>query len=53
MSTAIKKRRLALPGHVARHNDPANKLLFLSPEEARRRGRSNMMLKDTLEKDTG
>ena len=52
-STSIKKRRLALAGHVARHNEPANKLLFWTPEEARRRGRPNITLKDILEKDTG
>ena len=53
LSTTIKNRRLALAGHVARHNEPANNLLFWSPEEARRRGRPNITLKDVLEKDTG
>ena len=33
LSTIIKRRRLALAGHVTRHNEPAKILLFWTPEE--------------------
>ena len=35
LSTIIKRKRLALAGHVARHNEPAKTLLFWTPEECR------------------
>ena len=53
LSTIIKKRQLALAGHVARHNEPAKTLLFWTPEECRRRGRPSITMKDVLQKDTG
>ena len=53
LSTIIKRRQLALTGHVARHNEPAKTLLFLTPDEARRRRRLNITLKDIPQKDTG
>jgi len=51
LSATIKRRRLALAGHVSRHNEPASTLLLWSPEESRRRG--NITLKDVLKSDTG
>ena len=53
LSTIVKRRRLALAGHVARHNEPAKALLFWTPEECRRKGRPNIKLKDVLHEDTG
>ena len=53
LSIIIKRRRLALAGHVAQHNEPAKILLFWTPEECRRRGRPSITLKDILHKVTG
>ena len=53
ISAIIRRRRLALAGHVSRHDEPAGRLLFWSPEEPRRRGRPNTTIKDVLQNDTG
>ena len=53
ISATIRRRRLALAGHVSRHDEPAGRLLFWSPEESRRRGRPNTTIKDVLQNDTG
>ena len=53
LSTIIKRRRLALAGHLARHNKPANILLLKRPYEALKRRLPNITLKDVLQKDTG
>ena len=53
LSTIIKQRRLAVAGHIARHNKPAKTMLFGPPEECRRKGRPSITLKDVLQKDTG
>ena len=53
LSVTIKRRRLALAGHVSRHNEPSGSLIFWTPEEPRRRGRPNITLKDVLQADTG
>ena len=53
LSTTIKRRRLALAGHVSRHNEPSGALIFWTPEELRRRGHSNVTLKEVLQADTG
>ena len=52
LSPIIKRRRLALAGHLARHNEPAKTLLFWTPEECFRKGRLSITLKDVLQKDT-
>lgn len=53
LSEIIKRRRLALAGHVTRQNEPAGKVLLWTPEEPRRMGRPNTTLKKVLENDTG
>ena len=53
ISEVVKRRRLALTGHVSRHDDPAGRLLFWTPEAKRRVGRPYITLKDLIEKDTG
>ena len=53
LSTIIRTRRLALAGHVARHNEPAGKVLLWKPAASRRVGRPNTTLKKVLEEDTG
>ena len=53
LSNIMKKRRLALAGHVTRHNEPAKTLLFWTPKEGRKRDRPIITLKDVLQKDTG
>ena len=50
---AVKRRRLALAGHVSRHNEPARKVLPWSPEVKRRVGRPHITVKTLLENDTG
>ena len=42
-----------LAGHVARHNEPAGKLMIWFPEESRRVGRPKTTIKMILEEDTG
>ena len=52
ISSIVKQRRLALAGHVSRHDEPASRLLLWSPEEKRRVGRPNITLKTLLLEDT-
>ena len=49
LTTVVRQRRLMLAGHVARHNEPAGKLLIWCPEESRRVGRPKTTLKMILE----
>ena len=53
ISSVVKSRRLALAGHVSRHDEPAGKLLLWSPTGKRRIGRPHITIKKLLEKDTG
>ena len=53
ISEVVKRRRLALVGHVSRHDEPAGKLLIWTPDAKRRVGRLYATIKDLLEKDTG
>ena len=53
LTEVIRRRRLALAGHIARHAEPAARLLLWSPEEPKRRGRPAFTLKNLLAKDTG
>ena len=53
ISNVVRRRRLALAGHVSRHDEPAGKLLFWIPEENRRIGRPNITLRQIIEDDTG
>ena len=46
-------QKKTVAGHVARHNEPAETLLFRTPEECRRRNRPNITLKEVLHEDTG
>ena len=52
ISAVIRKKRLALAGHVMRHNQPASKLLFWKPEEKRRIGRPRITLLDIIVDET-
>ena len=52
-SEVVKRRRLALAGHVSRHDEPAGRLLIWTPDAKRRVGRRYVTIKDLLEKDTG
>ena len=53
ISTVVKRRRLALAGHVSRHNEPTGLVLLWTPEVKRRVGRPYITIKTLLEKDTG
>lgn len=53
LSEIIKRRRVALAGHVSRHNEPAGKVLLWTPEEPRQVGRPNTTLKKVLEDEIG
>ena len=53
VSEVVKRRRLALAGHVTRHNEPAGRLLLWSPDANRRTGRPNITLKKIIEEETG
>jgi hypothetical protein len=53
ISEVVRTRRLALAGHVSRHDDPAGRLLTWTPDAKRRVGRPYVTIKDLLEKDTG
>ncbi len=53
VSVIIKRKRLALAGHVSRHNKPPGSLIFLPPEEPQRRGTPIITLEDVLKADTG
>ena len=50
ISIVVKRRRLALAGHVSRHSEPAGMVLLWSPEVKRRVGIS---VKTLPENDTG
>ena len=53
ISIVVKRRRLALAGHVSCHNEPAGKVLLWSPEVKRQVGRPQITVKTLLENDTG
>ena len=53
ISTTIRKRRLALAGHVARREEPASQLLMWSPDSKRKTGRPSTTLKTVILEDTG
>ncbi|CAH1240844.1 Hypp6118 [Branchiostoma lanceolatum] len=53
MARTIQKRRLALAGHVARHEEMAAKVLLWEPDAKRKRGRPNLTLKKVLEEEVG
>ena len=52
ISSIVRKRRLALGGHVMRHQEAANKLLLWSPEARRRTGRPFATVKSIIQNDT-
>ena len=49
ISSIVRKRRLALSGHVARRNEPASQLLLWSPDSKKKFGRSNQSSWRTLD----
>ena len=51
ISSVIRKRRL-LAGHIVRHDEPASRVLFWSPDAPRRRGRPNFTIKSIIESET-
>lgn len=53
LSSIIRQRRLALAGHIMRHEEPATQVLLWDPEEKRRVGRPRTTLKVIIERDTG
>ena len=53
ITDVVRRRRLALAGHVTRHNEPAGKLLLWTPDSKRRVGRPYVTLKSIIESDTG
>ena len=53
ISIMVKRRWLALAGHVSRHNEPAGKVLLWSPEVKQHIGRPHITVKTLLENDTG
>ena len=53
ISTTIRKRRLALAGHVARREEPASQLLMWSPDSKRKTGRPFTTLETVILEDTG
>eukprot|EP00058_Branchiostoma_floridae_P007091 XP_002592579.1 hypothetical protein BRAFLDRAFT_68901 [Branchiostoma floridae] len=53
ISRTIQKRRLALAGHVARHEEMAAKVLLWELDAKRKRGRPNLILKKVLEEEVG
>ena len=52
ISSVVKYRRLALAGHVYRHEEPAPKLLLWTPDEQRHVGRPAVTSKTLLLEDT-
>ena len=52
ISSVVKYRRLALAGHVYRHEEPASKLHLWTPDEQRRVGRPAVTLRTFLLEDT-
>ncbi|XP_066912627.1 uncharacterized protein [Clytia hemisphaerica] len=53
ISNIVRKRRLALAGHVARRNEPASQLLLWSPDSKKKVGRPSTTLKSIIMEDTG
>ena len=53
ISQVVRCHRLALAGHVSRHDEPAGKLITWVPEENRRVGRPFVTLRHIIEEDTG
>ena len=53
ITSVIRNRRLALAGHVMRHDEIAAKVLLWKPEEKRRVGRPSLTIKSIIEEDTG
>lgn len=53
ISSIIRQRRLALAGHIMRHNEPASTVLLWEPDERRRIGRPGLTLKKIIDEDTG
>ena len=53
ISNIVRKRRLALAGHVARRNEPASQLLLWSPDSKKKVGRPFKTLKSIIMEDTG
>ena len=53
VSETVRQRRLALVGHVSRHDEPAGRLLLWSPAAKRRVGRPCITLKSIIEEETG
>ena len=52
ISSVVKYRRLALAGHVYRHEESASKLLLWTSDEQRRVGRTAVALRTLLLEDT-
>jgi len=53
ISKVIRNRRLALAGHVMRHEEVANMVLLWQPDAKRRSGRPTLTLKKLIEDDAG
>eukprot|EP00058_Branchiostoma_floridae_P025263 XP_002610753.1 hypothetical protein BRAFLDRAFT_91539 [Branchiostoma floridae] len=53
ITRVIRDRRLALAGHVMRHDEMAGRVLLWRPDEKRRRGRPTLTLKRVIEEDVG
>ena len=53
ISEVVRRRRLALAGHTARHNEPAGRLLTWVSEEPKRVGWPIITLNSIIQDDTG
>ncbi|KAI8507980.1 hypothetical protein Bbelb_142200 [Branchiostoma belcheri] len=53
ITQTIQNRRLALAGHVVRHEEMAAKVLLWQPDVKRRRGRPCLTLKKLIEEEVG
>lgn len=53
LTEIIRQKLLSLAGHVSKPNEPASRVLLWEPDEWRRVGHPKIMLKKTLEDDTG
>eukprot|EP00058_Branchiostoma_floridae_P025155 XP_002610645.1 hypothetical protein BRAFLDRAFT_65836 [Branchiostoma floridae] len=53
ITRVIRDRRLALAGHVMRHDEMAGRVLLWRPDDKRRRGRPSLTLKRVIEEDVG
>jgi hypothetical protein len=51
ISSVVRNRRLALAGHVMRHDEMAAKVLLWHPDAKRRLGRPSLTLKKIIEED--